>query len=79
MPLDMAYRNFFVKHAPILFDFLTRAIKFGSAREMEMRTNVYQDLHTGGWIAEFCYKNERKWIRIGVFGTRAAARSAAGR
>jgi len=43
---------------------------------MNPNHNVYQDPHSGGWIAEFRYVNEYKWHRIGVFGTRHAAMQA---
>ena len=39
-------------------------------------TNIYQDEHSGGWIVEFCYRNDHEWHRIGVFGTRTAAKAA---
>lgn len=33
--------------------------------------NIYQDEHSGGWIAEVLIYGE--WTRIGVYGTRSAA------
>lgn len=43
---------------------------------MSRNVNIYQDEHSGGWIAEVrLYPNDMRpeWHRIGVFGTRAAA------
>jgi hypothetical protein len=37
--------------------------------------NIYQDAHTGGWVCEVLALGE--WIRLGIFGTRAAALKAA--
>lgn len=43
-----------------------------------MLTNIYRDSHTGGWIAEIRYRNDPRWIRIGVYGSRIAALNALG-
>lgn len=47
---------------------------------MNKHTNIYQDPHHGGWVCEvLLYPNDPRpeWYRVGTFGSKAAAISAA--
>ena len=47
---------------------------------MSRNVNIYQDMHSGGWICDVILHPcdlHPEWHRVGVFGTRAAAIAAA--
>ena len=43
---------------------------------MRRNENVFQDPHSGGWVAEVLI--DGRWILIGTYGSRAAAMKALG-